>query len=240
MFPIIRIGPVAMQTPIVALVIALWVGAYVAERECKRRGLSGDAAWNLIAVVAATTLIAARLIYAAQNFSAYASDPFQIFSPASGTLALDYGAMFGALAAYAYIQRRKMAKPPAPLLDSLAPGALIALAIFSLGQFLSGDGYGTPTNLPWAVFMWDESRHPVQLYDALLALMGWIVLSRVEAREGMIALSAVIWYSASRLVVDALRADAAIIANGFRVSQVIALGILLIGLWMISRRMEAA
>jgi len=136
MLPVIHIGPAAIQSSILALIAAIWLGATIAEGEAKKRGLRGDEVWNIVSIGALTTLVAARLIYIAQNFSAYASDPLQIFSPAPGTLALGYGAIFGALAAYGYIQRRVI--PLAPLLDSIAPGALVALGIISLGQFLSG------------------------------------------------------------------------------------------------------
>jgi len=235
MFPIIRIGPAVIQTSILALVAAIWLGATIAEGEAKRRGLRGDDVWNIVSIGAIGTLIAARVIYIAQNFSAYASDPLQVFSPAPGTLALGYGAIFGALAAYGYIQRRVI--PLAPLLDSIAPGALAALGIYALGQFLSGDAYGTPTNLPWGVFMWGETRHPVQLYDTLGAFLGWGVIKKF-GRPGSVALMAVVWYSAVRLIVDAYRGEAMILPNGFRVSQIIALVVLLGALWTLANSKE--
>lgn len=233
MLPIIRLGPAAIQTSILALIAAIWVGATIAEGEAKKRGLRGDDVWNLVSIGALTTLVAARVIYIAQNFSAYASDPLQIFSPAPGTLALGYGAIFGALAAYGYVQRRVL--PLAPLLDSIAPGALAAVGIYALGQFLSGDAYGTPTNLPWGVFMWGETRHPVQLYDALGAFLGWGLIIKF-GRLGSSALIGLVWYSAVRLIVDAYRGEAMILPNGFRVSQIIALMILLVGLWVLSKQ----
>jgi phosphatidylglycerol:prolipoprotein diacylglycerol transferase len=246
MLPVIQIGPAAIQTSLLALVAAIWLGGMVAEREAKKRTLNGDVVWNLISIGAIVTLIAARLVYVVQNFSAYAGDPLQIFSPAPGTLALGYGAIFGALAAYAYTQRKKTLAPHASagvpharLLDAMALGALVAIAIFSFGQFLSGDAYGTPTNLPWAIFLWGEPRHPVQLYDALGTFIGWVVLTRVrDVRDGRIALYAVIWYGATRLVVDAYRGEAMLLPNGVRVSQVVALGALLIALWMLAKNKE--
>lgn len=239
MLPIIRIGPIAVQASIIAIIAAMWVGATVAERQAMRRGLRGDDVWNLVSLGAMVTLVAARLIYVAQNFAAYASDPIQIFSPAPGTLALGYGTILGTLAAYGYVQRRGI--PLARLLDSIVPGALVALAIFSVGQFLSGDAYGMPSNLPWAVYVWGEARHPVQLYGAAGALVGWFVLTRVRTgRDGMVATIGVIWYSAARLVVDAFRGEAIILPNGFRVSQLVALAVLVIALWRLSRmRMQS-
>lgn len=236
MYPVIHIGPAVIQSTVLALITALWLGAYVAERECKRRRLNAEDVWNVVGTAAVATVIAARLIYVLQNFSAYASDPLQIFSPAPGTLSLGFGAIFGLMAAYAYIQRHGI--PLALFFDALAPGALIAMAVFAIGQLLGGDAYGTPSNLPWSVFLWGEWRHPVQLYDALAALIGFIVVWRVSrgwsTRAGFIALLVIAWYSASRVFIDAFRGDTAILPGGYRASQVIALVVLLMDLWFLS------
>ncbi len=238
MYPVIQIGPATIQSSLLALIAALWLGATLAERECARRGLSGDDAWNLIILAAVATIIAARLIYVAQNLTAYADDWRQVFSPTPGTLALRYGAVFGLVAAYAYLQRRRI--PPARFADALAPGALIALAIFALGQFLSGDAYGAPSDLPWAIPLYGEPRHPAQLYDAFAALLGFAIVWRAARRQsadGSIALFTIAWYSAARVLIDAFRGDGAVLPGGYRTSQIIALGVLIGALWGLSRIM---
>jgi prolipoprotein diacylglyceryltransferase len=243
MYPVIHIGPAAIQSSILTLIVALWVGAELAERawKCRPAGsegtgaLQGEAVWNVIALVVAVTLIAGRLVYAGQNPGLYAADPLQILSPTPGTLSLAVGAVIGIVAGLAYIQRRRISL--LPLLDALAPGILAAITIIALGQFLSGDAYGTPTNLPWAIFLWGEWRHPVQVYDTLAALGGLIVIGRIHrAREGRVALAALAWYSAARVLIDAFRGDATVIPGGYRSTQVIALVVLLLALWLMSRR----
>jgi prolipoprotein diacylglyceryltransferase len=91
--------------------------------------------------------------------------------------------------------------------------------------------------LPWAVSFWGEFLHPVQLYDALAAIIGLIIVWRVRvARDGISAWMVVAWYSGARLLIDAFRGDATILENGYRVSQIIALIVLLIALWFIARK----
>ncbi len=238
MVPVIRIGPAALQSSVLALIVALWLAAALAERECKRRAVGaaniGEAAWNVIALVVVVTLAAGRLVYVGQNPSVYAADPLQIFSPTPATLSLGIGAAIGVLAGLAYIQRRRL--PLLPLLDALAPGILAAIAVIGVGQFLSGDAYGAPSDVPWAVFLWGEWRHPVQLYDALAALGGFLFIGRIPAlRAGGVALATVAWYSAARVFVDAFRGDATVIAGGYRSTQVVALAVLLVALWLMSR-----
>jgi phosphatidylglycerol---prolipoprotein diacylglyceryl transferase len=239
MLPIIQIGPATIQTSVLALIIALWLGAWVGERECKRRGINANEAWNIIGLGVAVTLVSARSVFVLQNIPVYANDWAQALALTPNALSLDYGAVAGLLAGYAYSQRRNI--PRARFADALAPGALIAAAIIAFGQFLSGDGYGMPAALPWSIQLWGQARHPVQLYDALAAVGGWLVVwlfSLRFTREGSLALFAIAWYSAARLFIDAWRADVSILSNGYRVTQVIALAILLATLSIMARGMD--
>ncbi len=232
MMPVIHIGPAALQTSTFAMILALWLGSYLAEREFARRGLRGDEAWTLTALGVAATMIAARLIYVAQNFEAYAQDWLQVFSPTPGTLDLPLGALFGVLAVMSYLQRKRL--PLARVADSCVLGALVALAILALGQFLSGDGLGTATDLPWGVLMWGTVRHPVQLYEWLGVVLGLLVFARLKnAQPGLLALVTLAWYSAVRVFVDGFRAEAQVVASGYRVSQILGLAALLVAVWMI-------
>lgn len=236
MLPIIQLGPLTIQSFVVAVFAALWLGAYLADRECQRRGLDPNDAWNVIALAIAVMFFSARLVFVLQNLPVYANDWFQTVLPTPTALSLDYGAIFGLVAAYAYIQRRHI--PLARFADALAPGALVASAIIACGQFLSGDGYGMPTKIAWGVFLWGEPRHPVQLYDAFAALSGLVLiacLARKNARAGTRAWIAVAWYSAARVFLDAFRADVSILENGYRATQVIALIVLLIALSGLTR-----
>ena len=236
MFPTIQIGPAAVQTSILAFILALWLGTAIAERESTRRDLSGDNAWSVVVIAVAATIIFARLIYVAQNLAAYASDWRAIFSLTSGTLSLGYGAAFGFVAALAYVQRRKI--PLARFADALAPGALVALVILALGQFLSGDAYGAPTEVPWAIELYGEPRHPVQLYDAVAALIGVSIIWRAAQKQlanGSIALLAIAWASGARVLTEAFRGDAFVLPGGYRSAQIIGLIVLLLALLLMAR-----
>lgn len=234
MLPVIQIGPAAIQSLTLALLIALWLGAYIAERACKQRGIDANKVWNVVGIGVAVTIVSARIVFVLQNWNVYAVDLTQSVSPTPSALSLDYGALLGLAAAYAYIRWRKI--PLARFADALAPGALAAIAIIAIGQFLSGDAYGTPTDLPWAISFWGELLHPVQLYDACAALIGLIIGWRIRAsRDGMIALIAIAWYSGARVFIDAFRGDATILENGYRVTQVAALAVLLMVLWAMSQ-----
>ncbi len=235
MWPVIQMGPAAIQTGPLAWVLGWWLGIEVAKRECRRRGLASDDAWNLVLLATAVTIVSGRLVYAARYASAYAGDPWQMLALTPGTIDYGMGALFGLIAAAAYIQHRRI--PLARFLDALAPGALVAVAMVALGQFLSGDAYGTPANLPWANYLWGEWCHPVQLYEALVVFLGFVTLQRLGSHfhEGSSALGALAWVSAARVLVDAFRADAATLGGGYRLMQLVALVVLLMAVWLIAR-----
>ena len=237
MYPVIRLGAVSIQTMTLAWIAALWLGTYFANREYHRRRAAGrDDVWNIVAIAAVLTVIFARLAYAAQNPSAFSNDLGQIWLPAPGTLFLEVGAFLGCSAALAFAQWQKI--PLTQLLDAFAPGALFALAIVAIGQWISGDAYGTLSTQSWAMALGAPLRHPVQWYDAFAALTGWVVVSKIARtrtpRAGLLALFAVAWYSAGRLIVDAFRDESTLLAGGYRLTQVIALTILLVSLGIMS------
>jgi 16S rRNA (cytosine1402-N4)-methyltransferase/phosphatidylglycerol:prolipoprotein diacylglycerol transferase len=128
--------------------------------------------------------------------------------------------------------------PVARFIDALAIGLLVASIILAIGQFLSGDGYGTTTDVPWAIQFLGELRHPVQIYESVLLLIGLIAIKgflKSNMRDGIFAGSVIAWYSGTHLFIDAFRADVAVLPNGYRTSQVVALIVLLVALWGMMR-----
>ncbi len=236
MLPIIHVGPAAIQSSIISFAAALLIGGMLAEAIGHRRGLKGDATWNVIALGSVVTVVAARLVYVVENWTAYASDWSSLFALTPGTLDLEYGALCGLIAAVAYLRHQGISL--AGFADSAAPGALVAMAIWAVGQFLSGDAYGDTTNVPWAISLYGEFRHPVQLYEAFATLVGALVVwwfARRSAPVGSVALLAVIWYAGARVFVDAFRGDETLLFDEYRMTQVVALLVLLAALWGFSR-----
>jgi len=115
-------------------------------------------------------------------------------------------------------------------LDAIAPGLTLALALERLGALLDGRGLGEPTTLPWGVYLWDEMRHPVQLYEtvALLAILGilWWLRKRRSFDGHSFALFVAL-YAGLRLFLEAFRAETPLMVGGVRTVQVVALGVLL-------------
>ena len=95
-------------------------------------------------------------------------------------------------------------------LDGLAPAALFGIAGWHAGCLFRGACLGSPSGLPWA---WsqpgsDITRHPVELYAALLLVAAAWVLFRLRLRypaAGIITGLSLAAAGATRLVTEPLR-----------------------------------
>ena len=228
MIPVLQIAGLTLQTMGLVGLLAGWLGIILTAREANRRGIKGETVWDAGFYALIAGLIGARLWYVAAHWSAYQADLRQVVALNLGTMAYGPGVIIGASAALAYLQRRAVLL--SRLADALAPGLLLGLAVFRLGDHLTGRVLGTPTNVPWAVELWGMRRHPVALYEAgamllILALI-WR-LRRVRADDGFLFLLALFLGSAARLFLEAFRADSPQLAGGLRAIQVVALAIML-------------
>ena len=110
-----------------------------------------------------------------------------------------------------------------------------------LAHILSGDAYGAPTSVPWAIRLWNEYRHPSQFYETFIALTIFLIIrERFPKPEGagLNFLLTVALFSASRVFLEAFRGDSVFWPGGFREAQVIALVSLGISFYWIRKRMQ--
>ncbi len=100
--------------------------------------------------------------------------------------------------------------------DLLAPAALFGLAGWHAGCLVRNSCLGAATSLPWGWALPGSpvERHPVELYAALLLLLGaWAVrrlahrttTEAVTGRAGRVAAAAVVVAAAARLATEPLR-----------------------------------
>lgn len=92
-------------------------------------------------------------------------------------------------------------------LDALAPAALAGLAGWHGGCVWRSTCLGAASDLPWA---WslpgsDITRHPVEIYAALLFLAGASTVAWIKRPVGAAAAMGVFWAGAARLATEPIR-----------------------------------
>ncbi len=237
MYPTIPIGPVRLQTYGLFLLIAAWIGLWLASKMAPRRGLEPDHVYNAGFYALLAGLVAARLGHVALYFETYRSQPLQIISPSAGAL-LPWTGLLGALLALGWYAWRNRLSPPR-LADAAAFGLLAAIIIANVGAFLAGKSLGMLSDAPWAVELYAVRRHPASLYEGLAVLL-WLGLlfwleRRGQRQPGWLAWLALFGYATTRLFLEPFRVEGALLADGWRVVQVVALLIVVASGWMLGR-----
>ena len=236
MLPVLQIGPAAVQLPGLLLLAGVWIGSLLAERQARRLRLPGDGVERVILVALVCGVVAARLGYAARYPEVYLSRPLGLLALTPFTLAPDVGVAAGLLAGWVYRQRKRL--PLWPTLDALAPGFAAFTVCLALAHLASGEAFGAPANVPWAIDLWGARRHPTQVYELLAAAAIFLLLLRLQpgrpfpgfAFAVLLALTA-----GARLVIEAWRGDSVVWFGWMRAAQLVSLAILLGALEVLRR-----
>jgi phosphatidylglycerol:prolipoprotein diacylglycerol transferase len=239
MFPFVRLGSWLIQMPFLALLVGLWGGMILLEHESKRMKLNPSTVANLVIYSTVAGIIGARLGYALQFRALYASKPLSLLALTPTTLSPSMGFLVGLIAFCILIDHQNL--PVRPALDALAPGLALFMVFLGASHILSGDAYGAPTRVPWAIRLWNEYRHPSQFYETFTALIiFFVIFKRFPKPEGAglnfglaIALTA-----ASRVFLETFRGDSVFWPAGFRAAQVIALVLMAVGFYWMRRWMN--
>ncbi len=142
---------------------------------------------------------------------------------------------FGAIGAYVYFKTHTTTLSFAKLLDSLAPGVIIAQAIGRIGNYFNQEVFGKPTTLPWALEIEAKNRpvgyeefatfHPTFLYELLWCLIIALLLIKlpgflnsISRNPGDIFALYIAGYTAGRFWIEALRIDEANYILGLRLN----------------------
>lgn len=228
MFPILQVGPFALQLPGLFLLIGVWVGTSLIERVAPRYKLSATALNNLVLVGLLAGIVGARLWYALRYLEVYLENPLSLLSLNPSTLASTEGMLTGLIAALIYGQRRQL--PLWPTLDALAPGLAAFGVALGVSHLASGDAFGSPSDLPWAIELWGERRHPSQIYEIFAAGLIVFILWKLHARNSFSSFLALSWMgltAGSRLFLEAFRGDSVIVLGSLRGAQVISFPVLI-------------
>ncbi len=159
-------------------------------------------------------LLCGRLVGIIAQYRVYLRDPLRFFVPWDGTFSF-IGAAVG-IGAVLYWVTRSHRSTFLQWLDVLLPAAIFGAAFDWFGQFMSGQAYGKPADLPWAVtydamsVRYTVPIHPVQLYYAftLLAMTFILLVVRKHStRAGAETFFGILSLSLATFVFEYFRGD---------------------------------
>jgi phosphatidylglycerol---prolipoprotein diacylglyceryl transferase len=146
------------------------------------------------------------------NFPHFASHPLEIVQLWNGGMSFHGGLTGCIVAIVAFALTRGI--PMLPLADVTAAVAPIGLFLGRLANFINGELWGRPTDVPWAMIFPNGGpipRHPSQLYEATLEgvvlFIMLAVLVRIGAlkRPGVVTGSFAIGYGVARITCELFR-----------------------------------
>lgn len=218
---IFEIGPIGIRWYGLAYFAGILLGWVYARRLCRDDRLWPTKSpitvpilddfliWATIGIVVGGRL-GFVLFYQPQIFAA---NPMAIFQIWEGGMAF-HGGLLGVILAMIFFARARRI-PPFSLSDVISASVPIGLFFGRVANFINGELWGRPTDLPWAMVFPNagpEPRHPSQLYEALLegvliflVLRILIVRFGALARPGLVSGTFLALYGASRFFVEFFR-----------------------------------
>ena len=240
MLPTLAIGPITLPVPAVLILLALWLGMSQSEKFATRLEIKEKTFSSLLFIALLATILGARISYAARYPGAFIASWTSFFSLNLAMMDWLGGVLLGALALFIFISRHSL--PLWRVLDALAPMLALLQVAINLADFASGTAYGTPTSLPWGIYLWGAFRHPQQLYAALFSLgIAFLLYPRKHQtwQPGIRLISLVSLSALARIFLEYFRADSRLIFAGIRLPQISALVILVFSLWVLKDRIKS-
>lgn len=187
-------------------------------------------------------IFGARLYYCIVNYSYYIEKPFEIFNIRQGGLSIHGMILSGIIALYIFAKLYKISFRK--LADVFLCSSILAQSIGRWGNFFNSEAFGSPTNLPWKLYIPithrptqyinNEYFHPTFLYESLLDLFVFLILlflfKKYSKTPGIIAGLYLILYSSVRIFVEHYRVDSVLNIYGYPVAQIFSIFLIILGI----------
>lgn len=225
---LVSIGPIPIRwyslSYIAGLILGyVWVRANLKHtRTVEMRAMDDLFLWIIIGVVFGGRIGSVLFYGFQQDSQRYFSDPMAWLAVWDGGMSF-HGGFLGVLLAVVIWSRFNPKTRFWEVTDLLAISAPIGLFFGRIANFINGELYGRPTDVPWAMRFptfgpngvkdqWTEPRHPSQLYESFLeGLVLLIVLNvmwrnpAIRGRAGIVTGGFMAGYGFFRFLVEFVR-----------------------------------
>lgn len=243
---LVKLGPLTVRWYGLLIATAVLIGVNLSQYLAKRRHINPELLGDLAIWLVVGAIPTARLYYVLFEWSEYAQHPDRIIAIWQGGIAIHGAILGGIVAALIFAKLRQISFWQ--LADLVAPSLILGQAIGRWGNFFNSEAFGSPTDLPWKLFIPLERRppeyanfeyfHPTFLYESvwdlmvfglLLTLFFWGLKQQPYLKAGTLFLVYLVAYSSGRLWIEGLRTDS-LMLGPLRMAQMVSLAGIVLGL----------
>ncbi|MFT4091089.1 MAG: prolipoprotein diacylglyceryl transferase [Asticcacaulis sp.] len=224
---LLQIGPVAIHWYALAYIVGIALGWWYLHRLINKESLWGPQGApldnqrleDMVLWLALGVIVGGRIGYILfYDLATVMADPLRALRVWEGGMAFHGGFLGVVVAGWLYARAQKI--NPWSLGDLLACAAPIGLFLGRVANFINGELWGRPTDMPWGVVFCNqyacsggqEARHPSQLYEAalegVLLFVILFVLTHIYKKlkqPGLLMGVFIAGYGLSRILVETVR-----------------------------------
>jgi phosphatidylglycerol:prolipoprotein diacylglycerol transferase len=246
---LIQIGPFAIRWYALAYIFGLVLGWQYLRWLVRRPGwrLTPLDIDDLLLYVTLGVVLGGRLGYILfYRLEFYLSNPLEALAVWQGGMSF-HGGLIGVVAASVLFARRRR-RAILEVGDAIACAAPIGLLLGRVANFVNGELWGRPSDVPWAMVFpggGPQPRHPSQLYEAglegvlLLLVMTWLALRpRTPGSAGRLTGAFLIGYGIARSIAELFRepdSHLGFLLGGLTMGQLLSLPMVVVGILLVAR-----
>ncbi len=242
-----HLGPLALRAYAIFIIIGIIIAVFWGDRRWVARGGEQGTVFDIAIWAVPFGLIGGRLYHVITDWTSYfganaTATPIDALKIWEGGLGIWGAVALGGVGAWIGCRQRGIPLPAFG--DAIAPGILLAQAIGRLGNYFNQELYGSATDMPWGLEIYQRVNdngmldqvggvsngivvavvQPTFLYELLWNVLVVVLLVLIDKRyrigHGRLFALYVAGYSLGRFWIELLRSDDASIILGVRVNSI--------------------
>ena len=238
-------GPLTIRWYGFLIATAVLLGVSLSQYLAKLRNINPDLLGDLGIWLVIGAIPCARLYYVLFQWQDYLRHPEDIIAIWKGGIAIHGAIIGGTIATILFAKWHKISVWQ--LSGLVVPSLALGQTIGRWGNFFNSEAFGSPTELPWKLFIPRINRpveylqynyfHPTFLYESLWNLMVFAILLYLffwglkhtnTLKVGTLSLIYLLSYSLGRFWIEGLRTDS-LMLGPLRIAQIVSLVLFSIG-----------
>ncbi|MFF0125819.1 prolipoprotein diacylglyceryl transferase [Streptomyces mirabilis] len=235
-----HLGPLPVRAYALCILAGIFTAVWLTGRRWEARGGRREDIADIAIWAVPFGILGGRLYHVITDpelYFASGKQPLHALFIWDGGLGIPGAVALGAVGAWLGCRRRDIRL--SDFADAVAPGLVLAQAMGRWGNYFNQELYGSPTHVPWALYIDPAHRpadspsvalyHPTFLYESLwdlgvMALLLWLdARHHLRLRRGRLFAPYVLAYTTGRAWIEALRIDHANHFLGLRLNDYVSL-----------------